>query len=343
MRLSTLILTGLLLTATGCKGGWGTGRTDPPSAPPVKMPEPTTQPVVAVASNHSPVPPPAGADQSLMATVNGKPIYMDALVNPLIETRGLMMAEMLIANNLVAQEAARKKVVVTPEDILAERIRALEGVFGDDIPPAQRDRMLTKLLLERGLTRELWRASLIRNAALHKMAIPRVRVTEAMIRARFTAEYGLKVQVAHIQMPSLVEADKILKLIKAGGDFAELARRYSTNVPTARNDGVLPPFARDDARLPKALRETAFGLKEGQVSATIQTGSEFHVIKLIKRIVPPEANFEKVKDSLRQSIKDGLIKRVRAELLGRLRSNASVDYVNPALKKALNRAASGTP
>ena len=331
------------VSAIGCEDGWKIRR-ERPSPPPIKMPEPPTRSPTAVKSTTQPAPAAAGTTHTtVMATVNGEPIYMQQLTEPLVEIYGLRTAEMLIASKLVAQEASRQKVVVTDEDVKAEGDRMLEGMFEEDLTAEQRERMLTQILHSRGMTPQLWRRTLVLNATLRKMAAPRVKITEPMLRQQFLAEYGKKVQIAHIQLPSLGEAEKILKLLKQGGDFAELAKRYSTNATTARNDGVLPPFTRDDARVPQAMRDAAFALEAGQVSEIVQAGNEYQVVKLLKRITPPDAKYAEVKDKLRESLRAKLIKRVQTEILTRLRRAAAVEYVDPVLKKARQQALTGGP
>ncbi len=300
--------------------------------------KPAPQPAGPAPAATRPATSPAGGEAppaAVMATVNGRPIYMDELTAPLLEAHGVRMAEMLIANRLVSQEAARKGVTVTEQDVARENALMLRGIFGEELSPDQRDRMLTELLRRRGLTRGLWRRTMWRNATLRKMAEPRVKIGEPMLKAEFARQYGKKVQVSHIQLPTLTDAEKILNLLKGGKDFAELAKRYSTNTTTAAKGGLLPVFSRDDTRVPQAMRDAAFELKPGQTSSIVQAGNEFQVLKLHKRIIPPDVDYESVKEKLREDLRDSLIERVQREILARLRGSAAVEYVNPILSKAL--------
>ena len=275
---------------------------------------------------------------AVMATVNGKPVYMEDLYIPLIEAHGLRIAEMLIVNTLVAQEAQRVKITVTDKDVTAENDRALRGILGEQqLTPDQRERVLGRLLAQRGITRQLWTTIMRRNAILRKMVAPHAVVGETMIKAEFARLYGEKVQISHIQLPSLTEAEKIIKMLKEGRDFADLAQRYSTSTTTARGGGSLPPFSRENPAIPRAIRDVAFALKTGEISGIVQVGSDFHVLKLHKRFMPPAADYQAVREKLRLALREHLIERLQVEKLAELRRKAGVEYVNPTLRRAANR------
>ncbi len=340
MRSLALLCAILLLAAAGCPppdsgpaGPAPPAPSEPPARPAAPPRPPETQPAVPSPSSA------ASGNGGVMATVNGEPIYMKQLTDQLVQAHGLLVAEMLVADKLVAQEAGRRGITVTADDVAQERSRRLRAVLGEELTGEQRDRVLTELLRRRGLTRELWDRAVWRRAVLRKMALPRVSVTEPMVRAQFLAQYGQKVQVRHMQLPSVFEAQKILRLIQEGQAFPELAKRYSTNATTAAQGGLLPPFTREDSRVDKAVRDAAFALsKPGEVSEVVQAGSNFHVLKLVRRIVPPDVDYESVKDTIREGLRDRLVERVQEEILRRLRRSSAVEYVDPLLKQACNEA-----
>ncbi len=303
-----------------------------PTAPPAPAPEPTTGPAGAAAVQPSP----AGTD--IMATVSGQPIYMDQLHRPLVEAHGLRIAEMLVADKLVALEAERRNTAITDEEVAAESERLLNVVFGGlsqtPLDPDQRQRALETLLKKRGLTRSLWNSTVRRRALLRKMVEPQVVVTEPMLKAEYARWYGEKAEVRHIQVPTLDEAEKILGLLKEGADFAELARDRSTHVVNAERGGLMPTFTRQSAEVPQAIRDAAFALEVSQVSGIVQTGNSFHVLKLMKRIPPGAENYEQVKERLREDLREDLINRMQLQLLTQLRGKADVEYINPSLRRA---------
>ncbi|MBN1397773.1 MAG: peptidylprolyl isomerase [Bacteroidetes bacterium] len=73
----------------------------------------------------------------------------------------------------------------------------------------------------------------------------------------------------------------ILDSIRAGGDFADFARRYSTDPGSAAGGGDLGWEKR--GVFVREFEETAFALKEGDISGIIKTQFGFHIIQLMGR------------------------------------------------------------
>ncbi|KKL27094.1 hypothetical protein LCGC14_2388610, partial [marine sediment metagenome] len=152
-----------------------------------------------------------------------------------------------------------------------------------------------------------------------------------------TCPVGICTQDAKLREKFTGTPEKVINLIKGGGDFAELARRYSTNAATAKQGGRLPAFSREDDSVPRAMRDAAFALAPGKVSGIVQAGNVFHVLKLHKRVPTGKAKYEDVKDTLRQQLAERLTERLKVEILSILRRNAKIEYVNPTLNKAMRQ------
>jgi peptidyl-prolyl cis-trans isomerase SurA len=75
-------------------------------------------------------------------------------------------------------------------------------------------------------------------------------------------------------------AQSILDSIRAGGDFAEFAKRYSEDA-TAANGGDLGWAKRGD--YVREFEEAVFSLKEGEISGIVKTQFGFHIIQLLAR------------------------------------------------------------
>jgi len=76
------------------------------------------------------------------------------------------------------------------------------------------------------------------------------------------------------------KAKAVLDSIRAGGDFADFARRYSADA-TAANGGDLGWSKRGDF-VPE-FEEALFSLKPGQVSDVVKTQFGYHIIQLLER------------------------------------------------------------
>ncbi len=72
----------------------------------------------------------------------------------------------------------------------------------------------------------------------------------------------------------------VLDSIKAGGDFADFARRYSSD-GTASSGGDLGWAKRGD--YVREFETAVFGLQEGQISGVIKTQYGYHIVQLMER------------------------------------------------------------
>ncbi|HKI80120.1 MAG TPA: SurA N-terminal domain-containing protein, partial [Pseudodesulfovibrio sp.] len=92
------------------------------------------------------------------------------------------------------------------------------------------------------------------------------------------------------------KAEDILKKVKAGQDFAELAKKYSDDPGSAKQGGDLGFFTKGD--MAPAFSKAVFALKPGQVSGIVRTSFGFHIIKLLGVKAGKTKTFAQVKDQL---------------------------------------------
>jgi len=88
----------------------------------------------------------------------------------------------------------------------------------------------------------------------------------------------MKIHVWHILVKHEYEAQDLLRLLKAGKSFEELARKYST-CPSASAGGDLG--VQDLSRFEESFGEAALILKPGQISASVRTRFGYHLIQRI--------------------------------------------------------------
>ncbi len=92
-------------------------------------------------------------------------------------------------------------------------------------------------------------------------------------------------RVRHILVPTRAQADDLERKLRAGADFAALARRYSIDTATAASGGVLPGGIVQGQTLP-AFDRVAFSLKTDAISAPVQTQSGWHIIEATSAVTP---------------------------------------------------------
>ena len=72
--------------------------------------------------------------------------------------------------------------------------------------------------------------------------------------------------------------DSIYNILKKDGDFAELAKKYSSDVASARNGGELPWIEKGQTL--KEFDEKIFSMKKGELSKPFLTPAGYHIVIL---------------------------------------------------------------
>ena len=93
------------------------------------------------------------------------------------------------------------------------------------------------------------------------------------------------------------KAEDVLKQVKKGGKFEDLAKKYSED-PGSKDKGGDLSWITQGQTVPE-FEKTAFSLSPGQVSDLVKTQYGFHIIKVLEKETAHTKPFEEVKDSLR--------------------------------------------
>lgn len=276
----------------------------------------------------------------VMATVNGEPIYMEDLHEILVANYGMTIAQQLIANEVVEQEAHRLGVTVNDDDIRAEDDYFIERITGEpDVAPSHRRELLARMLAEQGMSHADYQKILRREALLRKIVAPQVQPTDGELRNEYDRQFGRQVQVRHIQVESLAVAEQILEMARDGVDFARLAQQYSLS-PSGQQGGLLPPIGSMSDEWPPAIRDVAMSLRRaGELSGIVRTGTAFHLLRLERDIPPQDVSFDLVRDALLVSLRRRIVdENAKPALLRHLLTQANVVFVDRLLRTQHARA-----
>ena len=170
-----------------------------------------------------------------------------------------------------------------------------------------------------------------RNAYLRKLVETEIKISEPTLREEFARTYGERVQIRDIVIADAKELSAALDALNKGMDFAEVAKRFSQH-PTAPLGGQLEPFAFDDDRIPPLVRESAFGLRPGEVSSPLRVDERFHIIQLERRVSPDNVKFEDVKAQVEEKLRDRVIPQEMSKLAAELFEKAQIKVLDAKLK-----------
>ena len=168
--------------------------------------------------------------------------------------------------------------------------------------------------------------SALQNALLTREIAP--TLTDDAIRARYERDMAGKsgepeIRARHILVADEETANKVIAELKGGADFAELAKKYSTD-PGAQSGGDLGFFKRGDM-LPE-FSDAAFALKPGETTQTpVKTRFGWHVIQAEEVRTAPPPSFEQVRDEIRQS----LIQEGVSRVLAAAKTGLPIEKFNP--------------
>ncbi len=102
-------------------------------------------------------------------------------------------------------------------------------------------------------------------------------------------------RASHILVDSEEEAEKLLKEIKEGKDFAKTAEVYS-KCPSKANGGDLGFFSR--GKMVPEFEEAALNLNPGEISGIVKTQFGYHIVKLIEKKEPENLKYEQVRNKI---------------------------------------------
>ncbi|MGB3096718.1 MAG: peptidylprolyl isomerase [Candidatus Deferrimicrobiaceae bacterium] len=246
----------------------------------------------------------------------------------------------LLIDRELAWQAAQKTEVLATEAEVADAVGAMRGKFKSE------KAFVTRLRIE-GYTEESYREHVRRLVSARKymdrVAAKASGISDEEIHAFYTAnpaKFRLPEQVRarHILVkvaPGAGEEGKraarekieaILEALRAGGDFAEVARKRSEDSTAARG-GDLGIFPRGTMVMP--FEDAAFALEAGAVSDPVETPFGLHLIKVEERIPGTIVTEEEAREQIRSFLQGGKTRGAVQAELSRLRSEAKIEILVP--------------
>lgn len=125
-------------------------------------------------------------------------------------------------------------------------------------------------------------------------------------------------------------AEKILARVKAGEDFAKLAKEYSEDPGSRDRGGELPAFAHGN--MVPEFEEAAFGLAPNQISGLVPTKFGFHIIKMFEKMPARKIPFTEASPDIKGFLAVQEAQKQLPDFLKKLRAEAEVQILEPPAK-----------
>ena len=206
----------------------------------------------------------------------------------------------------------------TMEDL--EKAAQAQGVSFEDFKQNMRTEIITQQVIQRevGGRINVTKEEEQKFYDDHKAQLSRpeeVRLSEILVSTEQAGDDQQKLDAAK------AKADDLLKRIKAGADFADVAKKSSEG-PSAAQGGDLGFFER--GKLAKQLEDLTFNMKKGDVSDVVRTKQGFVILKVTEHQsagIPP---FNEIEPRIQEAVYMQKMQPALREYLKKLREDAYI-------------------
>lgn len=216
-------------------------------------------------------------------------------------------------------EMRKQMKLDTMEDL--EKAATAQGVSFEDFKQNMRTEIITQQVIQRevgsriNISKDEERAFYDQ----HKSELARpeqVKLSEILVSTDQAGDDPAKIAAAQ------AKADELLKQIKAGANFEDVAKKESQG-PSAAQGGDLGFFER--GKLAKQLEDLTFGMKKDAVSDVIRTKQGFVILKVTEHQsagIPP---FEQIEPRIQEAVYMQRLQPALRLYLKKLREEAFID------------------
>jgi peptidyl-prolyl cis-trans isomerase SurA len=247
------------------------------------------------------------------------------------------LVERLVDEELQGREAVKANITVTAEEIQAalERVAKQNDVSVEQLFDEAQKNGLTPVEYRQEIRRQLLDAKMLNLRIQGRMRIGEDDMRNAYKKIAFDERKKLEFRAAWIrfQIPpgsgpagaAQVHdtATQVAARARAGSDFAELARQYSSDPATRDQGGLLASMK--PGELPQEVDTVLLPMEPGDVSAPIRVGDAWLVLKLVERGPSQLPEYEKAKAQLQSRVYAEKMDAARRQWLDGLRKRSHVD------------------
>ena len=250
--------------------------------------------------------------------------------------RGVL--DQLVGMKLLVQEAAARKIAVPEADIDAQIAQMRQQFPSEDVfNQALKQQNKTVDLLKADARRTMAAQKMIEEALADKVAVTPQQAQEFYDKNPDQFKRPEQVRASHIliSIPQGADgptkdaarkrAEGVLKQVKAGGDFAALAKEHSQDPGSAVNGGDLGLF--QQGQMVPAFDQVAFTLKPGSTSDLVETQFGYHIIRVMEKKDAGTVTLEEVRPQLEQYLQNVNRQREMQSFVDGLKAKGKVEIL----------------
>jgi peptidyl-prolyl cis-trans isomerase C len=143
----------------------------------------------------------------------------------------------------------------------------------------------------------------------------RVRVSHIMIRVAPDADQSKKDEAKK-------KVEQVMKRLKAGEDFAAVAKEVSEDDNSKNNGGDLGYLSK--GRVQKSFEDAAFALKKDEISDIVKTDAGYHIIKVTDKMDARTISFEEAKSDIISNLKSSKVNSLVGNYLKELKNKSTI-------------------
>ena len=264
----------------------------------------------------------------VVATVNGDRITIKELGQECLLRHGEDVLENEISHLLLKQSLKEAGLTVTEPDLEAEVRHAAElAGMVDDNGQVNLDGWFAAVTEEQGISKSQYlKTAVWPSAALKKLTVQQVQVTEEDLNKAFAANYGERVRCRAIVLGTMRRAQEVWDKARRNPSvefFSDLAEEYSIEPTSKALRGEVPPIQRFGGQ--PQLEQAAFGLEPDQLSGIVQLGDKFVILRCEGRTERIDVDQAEVQDILHRDIYEKKLRMAMSEKFESIREHSRID------------------
>ena len=222
--------------------------------------------------------------EEVVVSTNVGDITQEDFYNSIKEIAGDQLLQQVVVEKIL-----NDKYEVTDKEI-EEELKTVKEQYGEGYEAA---------LAQSNLTEDMLKTN-IRFSLLQEKATMDVDVTDEEIQ-NYYDQSSQELNARHILVEDEALAKELVEKLKAGEDFATLAKENSTDTGSAEKGGDLGWFS--TGTMVPAFNDAAYALKIDEISEPVQSDFGYHIIQVLdKREVKDYGSLEDKKEEIREAI-----------------------------------------